>query len=382
MKRLGPMTLALGFFLFAQVAQAAWAPTKRLTWNSGDSQLPAIAVDTWGNLHVIWEDDATGNAEIYFKKSADGGNTWTASQRLTWNSGKSRRPAIAVDTWGNPHLVWYDDTPGNYEIYYKNSTDGGATWSASQRITRTAGVSQAPAIAVDTWGNLHVLWYDYTPGNYEIFYSKSTDGGATWPAGQRITWTSGWSGLPDIAVDSSNNIHVVWSDETPGNAEIYYKKSTDGGVTWSISQRLTWNSGISEVPAIAVNPSGDLHALWWDNTPGNAEIFYKKSTDGGGAWTLSKRLTWSSGDSQVPAIAIDPSGGLHALWWDNTPGNAEIFYSKSTDGGATWTPGKRLTWSSGGSYGPAIAVDYSSKLHVVWQDDTPGDYEIYYKKGN
>jgi hypothetical protein len=373
---------ALGLFVFARAVQADWTPVKRLTWNSGESRAPVIAVDTWGNLHLVWEDDspAPDAPEIYYKKSADGGTSWTAGKRLTWNSGDSTRPAMAVDSWGNVHVVWQDDTPGNYEIYYKNSQDGGASWTASQRITWTSGTSQAPTIAVDSGNNLHLLWYDYTPGNYEIFYKKSTNGGATWSPSQRLTWNSGWSGLPDVVVDSSGRVHVVWYDETPGNTELFYKQSPDGGDTWLSTQRLTWTSGFSQAPAVAVNPSGDLHLLWWDNTPGNAEIFYKKSLDSGSTWSIGQRLTWTSGDSQAPALTIDSSGGLDAVWWDNTPGNAEIFFRKGSPGGAAWTASLRLTWSPGNSYGPALAVSYLGHLHLVWYDDTPGNYEIYYKK--
>jgi hypothetical protein len=47
----------------------------------------------------------------------------------------------------------------------------------------------------------------------------------------------------------------------------------------------------------------------------------------------------------------------------------------------TWISPKRLTWTSGNSYDPAIAKDSNNHIHVVWYDDTPGVNEIYYKKG-
>lgn len=49
------------------------------------------------------------------------------------------------------------------------------------------------------------------------------DGGASW-ATKRLTWNSGQSSYVNICVDSSDNIHVVWNDDVPGNYEIYYKK--------------------------------------------------------------------------------------------------------------------------------------------------------------
>jgi hypothetical protein len=72
-----------------------------------------------------------------------------------------------------------------------------------------AGNSGWPAIAADSVNNIHVSWMDDTPGNAEVFYRKSTDGGAAWAAAKRLTWTSGWSDYPDIAADSAGNLHVV-----------------------------------------------------------------------------------------------------------------------------------------------------------------------------
>jgi hypothetical protein len=121
-----------------------------------------------------------------------------------------------------------------------------------------------------------LAWADETPGNSALYYKKSTDGGATWTAGQRLTWTSGDSRNMALALESSLSLHIVWEDDTPGNEEIYYKNSTDGGATWSVSQRLTWTSADSWYPAIAVDSLGSLHVVWSDNTTGNWEIFYKK----------------------------------------------------------------------------------------------------------
>ena len=46
---------------------------------------------------------------------------------------------------------------------------------------------------------------------------------------------------------------------------------------------------------------------------------------------------------------------------------------------ADWTPAKRLTWNTAGSGSPAIAVDPTGNLHLVWLDGRPGNYEIYYR---
>jgi len=370
----------VGLFLFTQAAQAQWEPAARLTWNSGASNSPRVAVDSSGGVHLVWYDDTPGNNEIYYKTSVDGGGVWGANRRLTFNSGSSLSPDIAADSADRLHVVWTDNTYTGFDIYYKRSTDGGASWSAKKRLSFDSSPSWTPVVAAGPANNIHVVWTDYAPGNYEVYYKKSTDGGATWSASQRLTWTSGDNQSPSLAVDPSGHIYAAWCDMTPGDFEVYYKKSTDLGVTWSASKRLTWNSGESPSASILADGSGYLHVVWHDYTPGNSEIFYKKSTNGGTSWSPSRRLTWNSGQSLSPRICVDANGYLHLAWHDLTPGNPEIYYRKSTNGGTTWTAAQRLTWNSGDSRSAEIAAFGSDNYHVLWADDTPGDYEIFYRR--
>jgi hypothetical protein len=373
------LVVALGLFLIVQSARADWGAAQRLTWNSGSSDYPAIAVDSHNHLHVVWHDDTPGNDEIYYRRSTDAGASWSASQRLTWNSGGSYNPVIAIDSTNHLYVAWTDHTPGNNEIYYRKSTDGGTTWSAVKRLTWTSGWSSYVALAIDSTSHLHVIWEDDTPGNVELYYKRSTDGGGTWSNAQRLTWTSCGSYYPRIAADSSGAIHVVWYENPTGNDEIYYKRSTNGGGTWGATQKLTWNSGYSFDPAIARSSSKTIHVVWDDSTPGNAEIYHKRSTDGGTTWSAIKRLTWTPGGSYYPAI--DSGSSIYIVWEDTTPGNDEIYFAKSTDGGGTWSTAQRLTWISGESLSPALAFDSTNTVHVVWFDNTSGNDEIYYKKG-
>ena len=68
MKRPAIFFLVLGLFSSAQLAQADWNPTKRLTWTSGASMNPAMAIDSSDTSHIVWDDNTPGNNEIYYKK--------------------------------------------------------------------------------------------------------------------------------------------------------------------------------------------------------------------------------------------------------------------------------------------------------------------------
>ena len=378
MKKFSNVILVMGMLVSIQLHGQTWSGLTRLTWNPGDSLWPIIATDAGSGIHVVWGDYSTVNSEIFYKKSTDNGTTWTGLTRMTWNSGDSWLPSVAADSNTGIHVVWDDGTPGNREIYYKRSTDSGATWSGLTRMTWNSGASSAPVVAADSSNRIHVVWYDGTSSNAEILHKRSTDGGATWSGITRLTFNSGDSLWPSIATDSSGGIHVVWEDGTPGNDEIFYKSSSDSGVTWSGLTRLTWNADNSYTPSIAADSTNGIHVVWCD-TPGNGDIFYKRSTDSGANWSGITRLTWNSGGSYEPCIAADSSGGIHLIWEDGTPGNEEIFYKSSSDSGATWSAITRLTWNSGESYYPSIAGDSSSGCHTVWCDETPGNFDIYYK---
>jgi hypothetical protein len=101
------------------------------------------------------------------------------------------------------------------------STNGGKTWT-KKRLTWNY-ISITPAISVDSYSYIHVIYSASIAGNYEIYHKKSTDGGATWIT-KRLTWNSGWSMFPDISADFKNLIHALWCDNTPGVNEIFYKK--------------------------------------------------------------------------------------------------------------------------------------------------------------
>jgi hypothetical protein len=179
-----------------------WDPDFRLTEDAGasytsESNMRCIAVleDT---VHVVWYDYRDGNDEIYYKRSTDAGSSWGTDTRLTTEGGGSVRPSVAV-SGSNVHVVWRDDRDGNGEVYYKRSNDGGSTWGADVRLTTDGSVSSTPSMAVfaDT---VYVTWADNRDGNFEIYFKRSTDGGSTWGADTRLTDATGVSIFCAIAV--------------------------------------------------------------------------------------------------------------------------------------------------------------------------------------
>jgi len=352
-----------------------WESEVRLTDAPDTSFFCSVSVNE-SIIHVVWVDKRDDNWEIYYKRSTDCGMNWGADTRLTNNTAWSFSPTIAVSCL-LVHVVWEDNRDGNFEIYYKNSTDGGITWGTDTRLTNNTAWSRFPTIAVSD-SFVHVVWIDERDGNDEIYYKKSTNGGINWGADTRLTNNTAWSFSPTIAV-SGSLVHVVWSDIRDGNSEIYYKKSTDGGINWGKDMRLTNGNNSSGGPTIAVSDT-ILHLVWedWRNGKYNNEIYYKRSTDGGINWEDDVRLTNNNANSGRSTIAV--SGNLlHLVWEDNRDGNPEIYYKNSTDGGMIWEEDTRLTNATNVSWRPSISVSGSS-VYVVWNEGRDVNWEIYYKR--
>jgi len=374
--------LVFSIFLTQLALSITWT-SRRITYTPGLSQKADIAVYK-NNIHVVWAEKspAIGNYEIFYKRSIDNGQTWVYVKRLTVNTGDSTNPAIAV-SGNNIHLVWQDSNPGCYQIYYKKSTDNGLTWSKAKRLTFTCYRNAYYPSIVASGNTIHIVWsnFTYVGYNWEIWYKKSIDNGQTWSSAKRLTYSSGTSDWPSIAV-AGNNIHVVWEDNNPGNYEIFYKKSTDNGQTWSSPKKLSVTSGLSLYPVIAVS-GNNIHVVFVDTSSGIPNLFYRRSINNGSSWEVKNLTNETTYSCKSPDIAI--SGNIVSIVFTKWISwlALDICYKRSTDNGQGWTKTLQFSYSWGESLRPAIAISgkYTSIVHVVWEDNSPGNYEIYYKKG-
>jgi Neuraminidase (sialidase) len=143
-------------------------------------------------------------------------------------------------------IVWDDSTPGNKDILMRRSTDGGATWKAFKNLSNNAGLSFHAQVAV-SGSNVYFAWRDGTGGPDEILLRRSTNNGGTLQPIVQISNNAGFSIAPALTT-VGNNVYVIWQDNTPGNYDIFDRRSTDNGATWKAVQNLSNNAGISSFP--------------------------------------------------------------------------------------------------------------------------------------
>jgi len=375
MKKIIGLYLIINCLLLIDHCDSQWQPDIRLTNANGFSTNSDLS-SSGTYLHAVWQDTRDGNGEIFYKRSTNEGVTWETDMQLTNMPTSKALPTISASGSG-VHIVWYENRSGDYEIYYKRSTDSGNTWEPDVRLTNSSGVSSDPIVKAEG-SAVNVIWRDTRDGSHELFYKRSTDGGNTWSQDTMLTdHTAGLAASISISV-SGLNVHLAWSDTRDNDDyEIYYKRSTNGGVSWGEDTRLTNQLRLSESPSIACN-SSDIHITWIDlrDSNINAEVYYKRSTDNGNTWGSDTRLT-------VYAYAANPSillsGNIVHVIWGVLPSGSEIHYKRSTNSGNSWEISTQLSSSFSGAYYPNIAVT-GSKAHVIWHDVRNGstNSELYY----
>jgi len=303
-----------------------WDAETRISFDASASDYPAMAV-AGADVHIVWQDERDLNAEIYYRVSHDNWVSWEDESRLTMNPARSALPAITA-TGELVHLVWEDDRSGRSTIYYAFSEDAGLTWEGFAPLTEGAGQSNFPSIVVEG-STVYVVWQDNRDGNTEVFLKRSEDGGVSWGPDRRVTANPARSENPSIAVQGSE-VYVTWTD-TRDDAffEVYCSRSLDGGETWEEPQRLSHASGQSYNPSIAV--SGPMvHVLWHDERDGNPDIYYAASDDGGASWWASENLSLDPDVSYSPFVAVD-GWRVHVIWQDGRSQgqyNHDIFYRR------------------------------------------------------
>jgi hypothetical protein len=250
-----------------------------LTWQEGNLTSsygvmgdPCLLVDTAGNYYYFHLSDppfGTWIDRIVCQKSTDGGHTWTDGTTMGLNGTKAQDKAwAAVDpqtniiyvTWTQFDVYGTSNPADSSIILFSKSTDEGLTWSPAKRISRVAGdcidsdntdEGAVPAVGPD--GEVYVTW----AGPAGLVFNRSLDQGETWmdtnifvsdiPGGwdYSIPGIYRTNGLPIACCDLSNshyrgNIYINWSDQRNGftDTDIWFIKSSDGGITWSPRKRV------------------------------------------------------------------------------------------------------------------------------------------------
>ncbi len=244
---------------------------------------------------------------------------------------------------------------------------GSGQWDFDHRLTHDPAISQlsyhfTKSIAADETGKVHIVWYDTRDGDPQIYYKRSMNHGAAWGPDVRLSDDPGPKEQPAIAI-SASSVYVVWHDLRDGSMDVYLKRSLDAGGTWGPDVKLSHGSGDSMYPSVAVSGS-HVHVVFADDRDGRIQVYYTRSIDRGASWTPEVRLSDLPFDSWTPSVAAS-GGSVYVAWTDTRDGNEEEYFKRSMDGGMTWDPDTRLTNDVANSWAPVIAAS-GTTVHFAW----------------
>jgi Neuraminidase (sialidase) len=364
------VALAVTPFAPATAAPKSWQSAVQMTDDPWLSLWPDIAVDD-GVVHAVWHSIRKDHSSdrVMYRRSADGGQTWDTPVRLRGGVGVYR-PSVAV-VGDMVHVAWVEDGAA---VIYRSSHDGGTTWGSRKRLSSRLPGSR-DVVDVAAWGEtVHVAFGDSSRGGFRIFHRTSHDGGQTWSKRTGLSRLNdgGSSHSASVAV-RRRSVHVVWWQD-PGS--VRHRSSDDGGATWSkISTLDTLTPSFNE-PSVAVAKSAVVVA-WLDRGDGLPEtrIAYRRSLDGGETWTGEESLTDLVAAESPPDVAASRDR-VHVVWSEKIGNEVDVLYRRSFDAGATWRPLRHTSENLGSSEFPAVAEDERS-VHVVWSDDVTGNREIF-----
>ncbi|MBE2217547.1 MAG: exo-alpha-sialidase [Ignavibacteria bacterium] len=355
------------FILIAAVSHAQWQEEVKLSNGSASTAPNSRSISVSVSLvHVVYSQGYFVDGKIYYTRSTDGGKTWQNEPQLLAEDNSLYNPSVSV-SGGYVHVIWQSD---NGKVFYKRSTDFGITWGETVRLINNTGAAYLPAISA-SGQVVNIVWNQ----SNEVYYIRSSDNGATWNSQVRFTNHPGFSYAPSI-YSRDSYVHLTWSDEIDNNEEIFYKRSTDKGMNWDETRRLSDGASYSQWPSVSGSGS-EVYVVWSDNRDSQPEIYFKRSTDNGITWGADVRLSNKYSNSSFPTLTVYKSI-LHVGWSDDRTGNLEIFYKRSSDYGNSWSQDVRLTYSHYWCEFPAFAVS-GKTLHMIWDDKRDGD-NVYYKR--
>jgi hypothetical protein len=358
----------------------------------------AIAVNRSGKAVVVWHDERNGDPDIYAQILDSGGNKQLAGDlRVNSDGGIAYQgyPSVVFDEVGESIIVWDDERNGDGDIYaQKLDNSGSKLWTADVRVNTDAGTAgqSNPALSLDTNGNAIVVWVDFSNSKSQI-YAQALDENKNklWTADVHVSLEFGTAGQsdPDVSVNMSGNVFIVWDDQRNNNYDIYAQNLTEvGNRRWAVDYRVNSPNGIVDQwsPVLAIDGNGNAIIAWQDNRHGRASIFGQRiDKNGDHLWTSEVQINSAGASigSGFPALALDQDGSAIILWVDYRNGYADIFAQKlDVNGNKLWAGDVRVNSYIGSEVkeSPAVATDLGGNVTIVWKDNRGGKADIYAQK--
>jgi hypothetical protein len=383
-----------------QQSTDTWSSPVALTQNytMGDVATYKLLRDSNDNVTVIWT-----QASVAATASAPGGKTdkifsarydkatanWTtpfASDVIGKNVGTISALEAALDSSNNITLVWSEDngavTPTNH-MYGRRCNATGA-WDATayqlDNVVVAARQVSNPQIAVDTSNNVTVIWRQDVGGRYDVFANRYT-AGPGWDGVNTLSTAAGGAGSVDneaMVVDGGGNVTVAWRQSdagTPSIFNVHYNRWD--GATWLATGATRVNTATKSgsEPRLALTKTTNKAFVFW--TEDNGTVNDLKVCEAVAAISCSGTIILDNQTTNagLAEVAADGSGNLVAAWAQaQTAGGKAGVWARRYISGTGWGAAASIVQLSkaspeGDASSPKLYVDSSGNVTAHWLQD-------------
>lgn len=396
------------------VAWQQLPPAESVDAIPGISVEPSVAVDSFGNPVVAWQDNASGQSQIYVKRLT--GAIW---QELPPNDAlrggvsdtdtRSIQPTLALDDVGDATVAWLDG--GSLYVKHFNGSQwqevGVGSATGVGLLNDASQITYNPRIGLGVDGPV-VVWLERYAEQVKAGIFSQT----AWQVDTNLAWDPATVGgtsflTPDIAIDSDGYPVIAvptWASTSP--AEIFVRRFD--GTSWSdIGTDLGTGTGVGAGGVvthvhIALDSSDNPIVAWQDGAYTSPDVRVKRFD--GTSWQevgadvlLAGGVLPEDGLINIKErgngldLVVDASDNPILVWeWMLRPGSGGVgpseIYAAAFDGtdwverGTGSASGGGISNNDGWSTEPSIVVDAEGNPIVAWTDDTSGNREIYARR--
>jgi hypothetical protein len=268
------VALVIGIFVSSTtIIQSAQAFTDGFTLKTEPKAPMAASQDGGNNVYVVWWTNKSGNWEVMFRASHDGGQTFGDKINLSNSTNGTSVVADVAAARNNVYVAYWDNKTGMERAYFRTSIDGGQTFSPEITLAAPAygpvppelrGQIQVqeekrnPEMKVAVSGNnVYVIAPGdetiNTPSPLEVFIRVSNDNGQTFGEPVNLSNSTGIESSRAEIEASGNNVYVSWWDKVDGRDQPMMRVSNNNGQTFGPVINLGTNGTITTTTATTGN---------------------------------------------------------------------------------------------------------------------------------
>ncbi len=255
------------------------------------------------------------------------------------------------------------------------------------------GDELAPQVAIDNSGNVIIVWSRSDGNASQIYKSEYRDGAWTHPTNltDNISPDGENAQRPQVAMNDQGEAIIVWKQSDGESLQTFKSEYRDG--TWTHPTNLSDNISPDDndvyLPQVAMNNNGETVIAWFQYRGDYLRIYMSEYR--GGVWThpsgSSDYIDPGSLNATHPQVAIDNDGATIIVWSQLAEGKSRIFKSEYREG--AWThPSDSSDYISPeglSANNPAVAMNENGDAIIAWHqsDDafTPRILKSEYREG-